>query len=76
LNARKSPQTAGYSSETEKRQFVSECVVVDAARIEPVSHGKFPANREIYREFCRIWPFAAIFVFIRHANSNGYSQIP
>jgi hypothetical protein len=37
---------------------------------------KFPANREIYREFCRIWPFAAIFVFIRRANSNGYSQIP
>ena len=39
-------------------------------------HLKFPANREIYREFCRIWPFAAIFVFIRRANSNGYSQIP
>jgi hypothetical protein len=34
------------------------------------------ATREICREFCGIRPFAAIFVVIRRANSNGYSQIP
>jgi len=28
------------------------CVVVDAAWIEPVSHPKFPDNRENNREFC------------------------
>jgi hypothetical protein len=39
---RKRPQNAGYSSETGKRRFVSECVVVDAAPIEPVSKAKFP----------------------------------
>jgi hypothetical protein len=32
-----SPQNAGYSSETGKCRFVSDCVVVDAATIEPVS---------------------------------------
>jgi hypothetical protein len=29
-------------SETGKRRFASECVVVDAARCEPVSATKFP----------------------------------
>ncbi len=38
----KRPQIAGYSSETRKRRFVSECVVVDAAPIEPVSNHIFP----------------------------------
>jgi hypothetical protein len=37
LNPQKCPQTAGFSSETRKRRFVSECVVVDVAPIEPVS---------------------------------------
>ena len=31
------PQIAGYSPETGKRRFVSECVVVDAVPIEPAS---------------------------------------
>jgi hypothetical protein len=33
-------------------------VVVDAARIEPVSTGKFPVNREKNREFCGNKPSA------------------
>jgi hypothetical protein len=37
LNPRKCPQIAGYSSETGKYRFASDCVVVDAAPIEPVS---------------------------------------
>jgi hypothetical protein len=37
LNPQKCPQTAGFSSETGKRRFASDCVVVDVAPIEPVS---------------------------------------
>src|SRR6266404_7269374 len=37
LNLRKCPQIAGYLSETRKHRFASDCVVVDAAWIEPVS---------------------------------------
>src|ERR1700704_5822709 len=43
---RKRPQIAGYSSETGKHRFASDCVVVDAARIEPVS----PPNSLPYRD--------------------------
>src|SRR5262249_15492208 len=39
LNARISPQIEGYSSETRKRRFVSDCVVAEAVPIEPVSMG-------------------------------------
>ena len=51
LNPRKCPQIAGYLSETGKHRFASDCVVVAAARIEPVSTLKFPASREFSREF-------------------------
>jgi hypothetical protein len=37
-----------------------DCVVVDAACIEPVSTSKFPANREINSEFRGNRPSAAI----------------
>jgi hypothetical protein len=30
-------------------------MVADAVDLEPVSASKFPANREINREFCKIW---------------------
>jgi hypothetical protein len=43
-------------------RFASDCVVVDAARIEPVSTLQFPANREINSVFCRLELFAALFV--------------
>jgi hypothetical protein len=46
IEPRKRPQIAGYSSETEKRRFVLECVVVETVLSEPVSHLKFPASRE------------------------------
>jgi hypothetical protein len=42
LNPRKCPQIAGYSSETGKHRFASDCVVVDAARIQPVSNPPIP----------------------------------
>ncbi len=58
---RKCPQIAGCSSETWKHRFALDCVVVDAARIEPVSTPRFPANRVINSVFCRLGPFAAIF---------------
>src|SRR5207302_138501 len=53
LNPRKRPQIAGYSSETGKHRFASDCVVVDAVRCEPVSASNFPDNREINREFAK-----------------------
>ena len=58
---RKCPRMAGCSSETGKRRFALDCVVVDAAHIEPVSTSQFPANSEINSVFCRLGPSAAIF---------------
>jgi len=57
-------------------RFEWECVVVDAVRIEPVSKGKFPANREINREFRENRPSAAILVFDQRPNSMAWGQIP
>ena len=42
LNPRKRPQNAPHLSETRKGRFVSECVVEDAVRIEPVSASRPP----------------------------------
>jgi hypothetical protein len=72
LNPRKCPQSAGYSSETEKRRFASDCVVVDAVRIEPVSTAKFPANRENNREFLRILVFGCDFDTQSARQFNGF----
>src|SRR5712671_130798 len=46
LDPRKCPHFAGYSSETRKRRFASDCVVADAVQYEPVSQSKFPDNWE------------------------------
>jgi|GraSoiStandDraft_17_1057272.scaffolds.fasta_scaffold303952_2 hypothetical protein len=48
----------------------------DAVHCEPVSAPKFPANREINREFCRIRPSMAIFMSDQRADSIPYSGIP
>ena len=48
----------------------------DAVHYEPVSATKFPANREINREFCRIRPSIAIFASDQRADSIAYSRIP
>jgi hypothetical protein len=76
LNPRKCPQIAAYLSETGKHRFASDCVVADALWIEPVSTPKFPANREINREFCGFWRLAAILTPNRRAGSMVYNQIP
>jgi hypothetical protein len=55
LNTRKCPQIAGYSSETAKHWFASDCVVVDAAQIEPVSPCKWGKSRVILAS-CREAP--------------------
>src|SRR5262245_7241567 len=49
------------------------CMVVDALQIEPVSKLKFPANREINREFCRFRPLARFSAPNREANSVACS---
>jgi hypothetical protein len=51
-------------------------VVADAVPVEPVSTVKFPANREINREFRRIRLLGAIFKADTRANSEACSEIP
>jgi hypothetical protein len=48
----------------------------DAVTVEPVSTSKFPANREINREFHQIGPLGAILNADARANSEACSEIP
>jgi hypothetical protein len=50
----KSPSIARNSAATWKSLYMQDCVVADAVQVEPVSTLKFPANREINREFRQI----------------------
>jgi hypothetical protein len=76
LNARKSPQIAGYSSETRNRRFVSECVVADALALEPVSTPKFPFIRENNREFCESDGFIDCLQASNSPHFGGLAEIP
>lgn len=40
-----------FSAALRKSLHIKDCVVVEAVDLEPVSNGKFPANREKNREF-------------------------
>src|SRR5437660_10683057 len=51
LNPRKCLQIAGYSSETWKHRFASDCVVVVAVMCELVSGSRIPCKRGKNREF-------------------------
>ena len=51
-------------------------MVADAVQVEPVSTSKFPANREINREFGRIAHLIAILNTDTRANSEACSKIP
>ena len=51
-------------------------MVADAVAVEPVSTPKFPANREINREFRRIRQLGAILKADTRANSEACSEIP
>jgi hypothetical protein len=51
-------------------------VVADAVAVEPVSTPKFPANREINREFCQFRTHCGILKANTRANSKAFSQIP
>jgi hypothetical protein len=50
--------------------------VADAVAVEPVSTLKFPANREINREFHRIRLIDAILKADTRAKSEACSEIP
>jgi hypothetical protein len=54
----------------------TDCMAEDAVLIGPVSAPRFPANREINREFCRFHPSGVIFASIRLINSMACSEIP
>jgi hypothetical protein len=51
-------------------------VVADAVAVEPVSTPKFPANREINREFHQIGPLCKILKADTRADSKASSEIP
>jgi hypothetical protein len=51
-------------------------VADDAVLIAPVSKPKFPANREINREFFNFGPNSAILMSIRYAIPMAYGKIP
>jgi hypothetical protein len=51
-------------------------MVADAVDLEPVSASKFPANREINREFCKIQGFAPNLMCWTRANPMACSEIP
>jgi hypothetical protein len=53
-----------------------DCVVADAVGCEPVSASKFPANREINREFRRIRLLSAILKADTPANSEACKKFP
>jgi hypothetical protein len=55
--SRTSPPIRAYSLEPGKSPFDWEYVMADAVAIEPVSARKFPANREINREFSALCSF-------------------
>jgi hypothetical protein len=55
---------------------VPDFVVADAVAVEPVSTPKFPANREINREFCRIHPLCEILNADTRAISKAFGRIP
>ena len=51
-------------------------MVADAVAVEPVSIPKFPANREINREFHQIRPLGAILRADTREDSKTYNEIP
>ena len=66
----------GYLRLPGKSPVAADCVVADAVIVEPVSTPKFPANREINREFGRIRPRRRFTVVSRQTNSMLCSRIP
>ena len=62
--------------EKSSAEKVPDFVVADAVAVEPVSTVKFPANREINREFCRFRRSAAVLASSRRANSMTCIEIP
>jgi hypothetical protein len=51
-------------------------LVADAVAVEPVSTPKFPANREINREFHQIRSLGAILKADTQTNSEACTKIP
>jgi hypothetical protein len=53
-----------------------DCVVADAVQVEPVSTPKFPANREINREFFNFGSDCGSEVAIRPMIQRAWGEIP
>jgi hypothetical protein len=72
----KTRQLRAFPTTSRNSPQTVNCVVVEAVSCELVSRTKFPANREINREFRRIRRAIAIFVSDQPADSIAYSGIP
>jgi hypothetical protein len=66
----------GYAHKVSVTRDLGGGVVADAVAFEPVSTVKFPANREINREFRRIRLLSAILKADTQANSEVCIEIP
>jgi hypothetical protein len=76
ITCRTGRANAAYSRKGSVIRDSGNCVVADAVPVEPVSTVKFPANREINREFCQIRLLGAILPADTRANSKAWSEIP
>jgi len=72
LNPRKCLQIAGYSSETWKHRFASDCVVVVAVMCELVSGSRIPCKRGKNREFSEDGPD---FMKTRAQSCNDFNAV-
>src|SRR5262249_18332993 len=67
---------AGFSRKVSMIRDWGNCVVADAVVLEPVSASKFPANREINREFRRIGVLVRNLIADTREDSETCSEIP
>jgi hypothetical protein len=76
LNPLKCPQIAGYVADTRNSRLASNCVVVDAAPIEPVSTANSLLTGKLTGNFAKSLPFAVILRPIRQAKTRVCSKFP
>jgi hypothetical protein len=72
----KSPLNAGFFPKVSVAGDLGDCVVADTVAIEPVSASKFPAIREMIREFLRFQKLQGYFSLKRtnnHSHLRAYS---
>src|SRR5262245_22474202 len=70
------PNPRAFQTSAGNKERRPDWLADDAVSCKLVSSTKFPANREINREFCEIRPSTTIFVSVQRADSIAYDRIP